>query len=145
MHGVFACRKNNLVENRKVEGVLLGLDHFPGDTAEQGVHICVYHLLPNRLHVLDRGQGRVLKFAGTDEKWTSFDDELLGVLIFGEVRDVDIHLSHVGDPLSSYIEECHCTDVMEESNNASESKEMKCYRGYVEAMQRIAGKQVGCP
>lgn len=50
---MLARREDDPVDNRKVEGIFFGLDHFPGNTPEQGVHIRVFHLLPNWLHVLD--------------------------------------------------------------------------------------------
>lgn len=115
MHGVLARGKNDLIEDRKVEGIFLGLDHFPGDTTEQGVHIGLFHFLPNWLHVLDRCQGRVLELPGSHEKGVSFDNELLGVLIFGQVRNVGVHLSQDGDILRCHVEDRHGTDVTEES------------------------------
>lgn len=113
MHAVIARPKDDFVEDRKVEVVFLGFDVFPGDTAKQSIDVCVYHFLPDRLHVLDRGQGRVLKLAGSHEKWTSLDDEMLGVVILVQMRDVGVGLFHFRDSLSCHIEECHCTGVIE--------------------------------
>lgn len=115
MHGVLARRENDVVNNRKVERIFLGLDHFPGNTAEQGVEICVFHLLPNWFHVFDRCQGRVLELSSSHEEGASFDDELLGVLILRQVRDVGVQLSQFGDILLCHIEDCHGVDVIEDS------------------------------
>lgn len=127
MHAVLARGKDNFVEDRKVEVVFLRLDHFPSDTTKQSIDVCVHHFLPDRLHVLDRGQGRVLKLAGSHEKWTSLDDQLLGVLILAQMRDVDVGLFHFGDSLSGHIEECHFTGVIEQSVCNSGRVKMKGY------------------
>jgi hypothetical protein len=76
VHRMAARRKDDLVQDRKVEPVLFRLNHLPRHAAQQGVDVGVGHLLPDRRHVFGGRQGRVLELAASNQKGLALDDEL---------------------------------------------------------------------
>lgn len=80
--------EDDVVQFCEVQYTLLRLNVFPANTAQERVDVGILHLLPDGVHVLGRGQRRVLELAGEHEERLALDVQLLGPFIWHEAGDL---------------------------------------------------------
>lgn len=78
--------QDNPVELGKRKLPFRRLDHFPGDTTEDGIDMSVGELLPDCIHILCRGHGGVLEFSSERKERSAIDYELLPVVCWTQMR-----------------------------------------------------------